>query len=66
MVTSVTLEEARISATPMEMKAIPMEKRLGITVRGVRIGFQACNLCCLKAVSTNVLRGYMILIENVF
>jgi hypothetical protein len=36
---------------PMGAKRIPMIRRVGRTVFGVRIGCQAFSRCCLKAVS---------------
>jgi hypothetical protein len=36
---------------PMGAKMIPMMRRVGRTVLGVRIGCQALSRCCLKAVS---------------
>jgi hypothetical protein len=36
---------------PMGAKIIPMMRRVGRTVLGVRIGCQAFRRCCLKAVS---------------
>jgi hypothetical protein len=36
---------------PMGAKMIPMMRRVGRTVLGVRIGCQAFSRCCLKAVS---------------
>lgn len=37
--------------TPIGMKAIPITKKVGKTVPAVKIGCQAGNFCCLKALS---------------
>lgn len=43
--------EATKRITPTGMKMSPIRTKLRITALGVRIGCQALNLCCLKALS---------------
>ena len=46
-----TREEPQIRRPPMGAKRMPMMKKVGRTVLGVRMGCQAFKRCCLKAVS---------------
>jgi len=48
--TSTTALEADRRAIPIGIKATPMRRNVKITGSGVRIGCQAGNCCCLKAV----------------
>ena len=46
-----TLLFPQMSRAPIGAKAMPMMKRVGRTVLGVRMGCHAFRRCCLKAVS---------------
>ena len=48
MVNSETLLLAQIKTPPIGAKMIPMRKKVGRTVLGVRIGCQALRRCCLQ------------------
>jgi hypothetical protein len=48
-----TLLEKCSKPIPIGMKATPMMKKVGKTVPAVRMGCQAGNRCCLKALSVN-------------
>ena len=47
----ITCADPQIKRPPMGAKRIPMMKRVGSTVFGVRIGCHAFRRCCLNAVS---------------
>lgn len=50
-----TLLFPHMSRAPIGANKMPMMKRVGRTVLGVRIGCHAFRRCCLKAVSENQL-----------